>query len=207
MSRIIKRIVDIIGSIIALLLLWPVLCVFGVGIKLSSPGRMLYVQKRVGFSCKPFNIYKLRTMYDDSDKRLEERLTLDYSARKEYGEFRCLNNDPRVVGYWAEFSRKYSIDEIPQFINVLAGEMSLVGPRPLCEKDFKSYIPFEYHLQRQSVKPGITGLWQVSRKGKHEAVKNMAELDVIYTNNNNLLLDIKIIMKTFVTVFNGTGHF
>jgi lipopolysaccharide/colanic/teichoic acid biosynthesis glycosyltransferase len=146
-------------------------------------------------------------MYCDCDKRLEEHLAMNASARVEYQTFRCLNNDPRVVGYWAILARKYSIDEIPQFINVLNGDMSLVGPRPLSERDFNNYIPYNYHSQRQSVKPGITGLWQVSRKGKHEAVKNMADLDVVYVKNQNLLLDIKILMKTVITVFNGSGHF
>jgi lipopolysaccharide/colanic/teichoic acid biosynthesis glycosyltransferase len=203
----IKRIIDIIGSIAGLVLFFPFLAFFSFVINLSSPGSVVFTQKRVGINSKSFKLYKLRTMHSDSEKRLTEHLALNAKARFEYSEFRCLNNDPRVAGYWAVIARKYSIDEVPQFLNVLIGDMSLVGPRPLCENDLKSYIPYKDQTLRQSVKPGLTGLWQVHRKGKHEAVKNMAELDVHYIKNHSVLLDIKLLMKTAATVFKGVGQF
>ncbi len=203
----IKRMVDIIGSLVGVVVFAPILFIFIVAIRVTSPGQAFYVQKRLGLDCKCFYIYKLRTMYSDNDKRLNDLLAIDERAVAEYEEFHCLTNDPRIAGPWAVFARKYSIDEIPQFINVLLGDMSLVGPRPLSESDFNNFIHQNYKYQRQSVKPGMTGLWQVSRKGKHEVSKNMAELDIMYVNNNKLTQDIKLIIKTFGVVLRGTGQF
>lgn len=203
----VKRTIDIIGSLIGLMVLGPVLLVFGAFIQIWSRGRLFYIQQRVGLNGDKFYIFKLRTMYRDCDQRLAKLLDSDRSARLEYQKYQCLKKDPRVAGPWAELARKYSIDEITQLINVLLGDMSLVGPRPLSNTDMYSFVPNKYQSLRLTVKPGITGLWQVSRKGKHEITHNMADLDIKYINEYSLFMDIKIIFKTCLVVLAGTGQF
>jgi lipopolysaccharide/colanic/teichoic acid biosynthesis glycosyltransferase len=203
----IKRIIDIIGALIGLIVFGPILLVFGTFIQIWSRGGFFYIQQRVGLNGERFYIFKLRTMHKDCEQRLTKLLDSDLFARLEYQKYQCLKNDPRVAGLWAKLARKYSIDEIPQFINVLLGDMSLVGPRPLSNADMDSFVPKKYQSLRLTVKPGITGLWQVSRKGKHEITHNMIDLDIKYINEYSLFMDIKIILKTGFVVLAGTGQF
>lgn len=204
---VVKRLIDVIGAIVGLALFWPVIVIFASVIQYNSKGSIFYKQKRVGLHGREFYIYKLRTMYRDGDQRLAKLLENDLSALNEYKKYHCLHNDPRVVGVWAELARKYSVDEIPQFFNVLIGNMSLVGPRPLSYDDFHNFISKEHQALRVTVKPGITGLWQVSRAGKHEVSHNMSDLDNKYIQKYTLAMDVKIIFKTFLVVFAGNGQF
>ena len=198
----IKRTFDIIFSLLVLILLSPLLLIIAILIKLDSEGPVIFRQVRVGKDGKLFVSYKFRTMYVDAEERLKEILENDPEARKEWETYWKLKNDPRVtrVGRWL---RKTSLDELPQFFNVLKGDMSVVGPRP--------YIPSELkHIQEYakiilSVRPGITGLWQVS--GRNEVGYRVRMLlDTLYVVNWSFWLDMVIIFKTILVVLKGKGY-
>ena len=169
-----KRTVDITASATALLLLSPVFLVTSLAIKNDSKGPAMFTQKRIGKDGKLFEIYKFRTMVPDADKKLFELLEKDEEAAKEYKLNKKLKNDPRITKLGA-FLRKTSIDELPQLINVLKGDMSLVGPRPYLPREIEDMEGY-YDTIVES-KPGITGLWQVplfSDKGLLKSVKEVA---------------------------------
>lgn len=169
-----KRTVDITASATALLLLSPVFLVTSLAIKNDSKGPAMFTQKRIGKDGKLFEIYKFRTMVPDADKKLFELLEKDEEAAKEYKLNKKLKNDPRITKVGG-FLRKTSIDELPQLINVLKGDMSLVGPRPYLPREIEDMEGY-YDTIVES-KPGITGLWQVplfSDKGLLKSVKEVA---------------------------------
>lgn len=197
-----KRIIDIMASIVGLIFLCPIMLVVFIANKLSKDnGPMFFMQKRIGENGKPFRLYKFRTMVVDADKILMKKLKDDKDFREKYLSYRKVENDERITKI-GKFLRRTSLDEFPQFINVLKGQMSLVGPRPYLyreKKDMGDY--YEYIVK---CKPGITGLWQVSGRNKNTFQERLI-LDVEYYNNRGLLYDIKILFKTFLSVFKKEG--
>ena len=196
-----KRTVDITASATALLLLSPVFLVTSLAIKNDSKGPAMFTQKRIGKDGKLFEIYKFRTMVPDADKKLFELLENDEEAAKEYKLNKKLKNDPRITKV-GNFLRKTSIDELPQLINVLKGDMSLVGPRP--------YLPREiddmgnYYDTIIESKPGITGLWQVSGRS-NTTFEDRLEFDMEYNENKGFFYDMGLLVKTVGSVVKGDG--
>ncbi|MGH1298723.1 sugar transferase [Bacillus pretiosus] len=196
----IKRLIDIIGAICGLLFLSPILIIVAIIIKLEDPkGPVFFKQIRVGKDEKEFGMYKFRSMVTDAEKRLNELLKYNEVS----GAMFKMKDDPRVTKI-GKFIRKTSIDELPQLINVLKGEMSLVGPRPPLPREVKEYT--NYHKQRLIVTPGCTGLWQVSGRS-HIGFEDMVKLDLYYIQNRKVLFDFKIILKTVGVLFGSKNAF
>jgi exopolysaccharide biosynthesis polyprenyl glycosylphosphotransferase len=193
-----KRAIDISVASLSLIFAAPVLALAALWIRFDSPGPAIYAAPRVGKKGRKFCCYKLRTMVADADAQKE---TLR-AVNERQGPFFKMKKDPRITqcGQWL---RKYSLDELPQLINVWLGEMSLVGPRPHPVDDYDRYTLED--LRRLDVKPGITGLWQVTARHNPSFEANMA-LDLDYIENWNLWLDVKILLKTVAVVFRGTGN-
>lgn len=194
----VKRLLDIGFSALALLLLSPFLLVIAVAIQLDSPGPTIYRSPRVGKKGRIFTCYKFRTMVPDADDLKRSLRALN----ERQGPFFKITNDPRLTRL-GRFLRQYSFDELPQFWNVLKGDMSLVGPRPHPIDDYRQYSL--EHLRRLDVLPGITGLWQVSSRQDPSFEKNMA-LDLEYIENWSIWLDLKILLRTIPTVVAGSGE-
>lgn len=193
-----KRAMDIAGGLVGCLISLPIILVVAVPLKLESPGPLLFKQKRVGKNGRVFNIYKLRSMYIDAEERKKELM-----ARNEMnGLMFKIADDPRITKV-GKFIRKTSIDELPQFFNVLRGDMSLVGTRPPTLDEYERYE--SHHKRRLSMKPGITGMWQVSGRSRIENFEDVVRLDVEYIDNWSLALDIKLLCKTILVVFTGRG--
>jgi len=194
-----KRITDLILSIILLSFLWPVFLLLGILIKIDSPGSFFYFHKRMGYQGKTFDFFKFRTMVTQADVLLEK-----FKAQSERkGPVFKMANDPRVTRI-GRFLRRYSIDEIPQLINVLRGDMSMVGPRPQVLWEAAAYN--DWSKRRLRVLPGITGLWQVSGRASL-SYEEMIELDIYYIENWSLGLDLKILMQTVPAVFSKKGAY
>jgi exopolysaccharide biosynthesis polyprenyl glycosylphosphotransferase len=193
-----KRAIDIVGSALALVFFSPLLAFLAIAIKLGSPGPVFYRSERVGKKGRKFVCYKFRSMVEDADA-LKEELR---QQNERNGPFFKMEDDPRVTRL-GKILRKYSLDEFPQFWNVLQGEMSLVGPRPHPLDDVEKY-DLE-HLRRLDVKPGLTGLWQVTARQDPSFETNMA-LDLEYIENWNLWLDVKILCRTVPAVVRGDGR-
>ena len=198
LELIVKRCIDVLGSGVALTLCLPLCFVIALAIRLDSPGPLLYRSKRIGRKGATFSCYKFRTMVRNADA-LKDRLN-DLNERT--GILFKIANDPRITRV-GRFLRKYSLDEIPQFWNVLIGDMSLVGPRPPIPGEYQQY-ELE-HLKRLHVLPGITGLWQVQAR-RDPSFENYIHLDTHYVDNWSLWLDLKILLKTASVVFAGTGQ-
>lgn len=196
-----KRCFDICCSSILLLILSPVYLVIAILIKLDSPGPVFFKQNRVGLHGRDFQIWKFRTMVDDAEK-----LQASLEAKNEIkdGVLFKMKNDPRITPL-GKFLRRYSLDELPQIFNVLLGQMSLVGPRPLPLRDVKKFQT--KHFIRQEVLPGITGLWQVSGRSDIENFEEGVKLDITYIENWSLWLDLKILLSTVKVVFQKTGAY
>jgi len=189
----IKRIFDFVASFIGLVLLSPLFLIVAIAIKIEDPkGPVFYSQTRLGKKQEPFKMYKFRSMVVNADKHLKELL----DENEVEGAMFKMKEDPRVTKV-GEFIRKYSIDELPQLVNVLLGDMSLVGPRPPLPREVKEYTPHD--KLRLAVKPGCTGLWQISGRndvGFHE----MVELDLKYIDRRGFWFDMYVLFKT-VAVF------
>jgi len=198
---VIKRVLDFSLSLLILIAIAPVLLVTAILIKLTSPGPVFFVQKRIGFNKRTFAIYKFRTMVVDAEKRLEEIEHLNEVS----GPVFKIKNDPRLTPI-GKFLRKTSIDELPQLFNVLSGDMSLVGPRPLQLRDYELFTEAgeDWQRCRFSVRPGITCLWQVNGRSSLPFHKWM-ELDLQYVRNWSLWLDLQILAKTVPAVLRGSG--
>ena len=196
-----KRTVDITASAAALLLLSPVFLVTSLAIRKDSDGPAMFTQKRIGKDGKLFEIYKFRTMVPDADKKLFEMLEKDEKAREEYKLNKKLKHDPRITKV-GNFLRKTSIDELPQLINVLKGDMSLVGPRPYLPREIKDMG--EYYDTIIESKPGITGLWQVSGRS-NTTFEQRLEFDKEYTENKGFLYDMGLLTKTVGVVVKKNG--
>ena len=193
-----KRILDIAGGFLGTVILTMIFPLVALAIKLDSPGPIIFKQKRMGRNGRVFNLYKFRTMVADAEA-LKDGLM---AANQMRGYMFKIDTDPRItrVGGWLRIT---SIDEIPQFINVLKGEMSLVGTRPPTLDEVNKYQP--QHLKRISAKPGITGLWQVSGRNKITSFNQVVELDCHYLENWRFFDDIKILFKTFFVVLARKG--
>jgi exopolysaccharide biosynthesis polyprenyl glycosylphosphotransferase len=193
-----KRFCDIFLSLCALLVSLPLLTVVAIAIKLDSPGPVLYVSERIGRKGRVFRCFKFRTMVADAEKRKQALA----AHNERTGILFKMKNDPRITRVGARL-RKYSLDEIPQFINVLRGEMSLVGPRPPLATEVEKY-EIE-HFRRLEVLPGLTGLWQV-RARQDPSFERYVALDLAYVENWSFWLDVKILVRTTEVVLRGTGY-
>ncbi len=194
----IKRIIDIIGGAVGLILTGIITIFLAPAIKLDSPGPVFFSQTRVGKNGRRFKIYKFRSMYVDAEERKKE-----LEAENEMnGLMFKMENDPRVTKVGA-FIRKTSLDEFPQFLNVLKGDMSLVGTRPPTEAEFEQYN--EHYRRRLSMTPGLTGLWQISGRSDIQDFDEVVKLDLEYIDNWSLTEDFKILVKTVGVVLFGKG--
>jgi exopolysaccharide biosynthesis polyprenyl glycosylphosphotransferase len=189
--------VDIVFSGLALIILSPVLLAIAVAIKLDSRGPIFYFSERIGKKGRVFRCTKFRTMVRDAEKRRADVMHLN----ERDGILFKISNDPRVTRI-GRFLRRYSLDELPQFFNVLRGDMSIVGPRPPIVSEVREYRLSD--LRRLDVTPGITGLWQVKAR-QDPSFDNYVSLDVAYIDNWSVWLDLKIIVRTIAVVFAGTG--
>ncbi|MEB3270943.1 MAG: sugar transferase [Synechococcus sp.] len=195
-SRTIKRAGDIVFSLAALSLGAPVFLALGVLIKLTSRGPVFYVQRRLGRDHTPFGCIKFRTMRRDADKILSALLLSSPDLEEEFRNDFKLKNDPRITRL-GKFLRRSSLDELPQFLNVLRGEMSVVGPRPIVPQETDRYG--EHMHEVLSLRPGLTGLWQVSGRNNLSYAERV-QLDLRYSRHRSFLLDLKIILKTIAVV-------
>ena len=200
-----KRLFDIILSLIFLTISFPLFIIIALLIKVIDGGEIFYTQERVGYRGKRFKIIKFRTMYKDAEKRLQKLLQQNPELRKEWERNFKLKNDPRITPI-GKFLRRTSLDELPQFINVLKGDMSIVGPRPVVKEELEKFYKDKavYYL---SVRPGITGYWQVNGRSSISSYQERVNMDVWYVKNQSLFLDIKIILKTIKVVFTGEGAY
>lgn len=200
-----KRLFDILFSLSVLILFSPIYLVLALLIALVSPGPIFYVQERVGRNYKRFGCIKFRTMIVNADEVLRQMMEKDRTLRQEFADNFKLKNDPRIT-WIGQFLRVTSLDEFPQFWNVLTGDMSVVGPRPLVPDELYMY---GNHMDKVlTIKPGITGLWQVS--GRNDIpYERRVKIDVYYVNFRNFWLDLWIIIKTLGVVFfpNNNGAY
>ena len=197
-DQIAKRCMDIVGGLVGCILSIPIIAIVAIPLKIESPGPLFFKQKRVGRNGRYFYIHKLRSMYMDAEDRKKELM----AQNEMNGLMFKMEDDPRVTKV-GKFIRKTSIDELPQFFDVLRGDMSLVGTRPPTVDEYKQYE--SHHKRRLSMKPGITGLWQVSGRSNIEDFEEVVKLDVTYIDNWSLWNDIKILFKTVYVVFAGRG--
>jgi len=193
-----KRVLDFTISVLGIILLSPLLVVVGALVKLTSPGPVLFVQKRLGLNKRPFDLYKFRTMALDAEERMRQIEHLNEVS----GPVFKMKNDPRVTAM-GKFLRKTSLDELPQLFNVLKSEMSLVGPRPLPARDYNGFNE-DWQRRRFSVRPGVTCLWQI-RGRSSIPFQQWMELDLQYIDKWSLWLDFQILMRTIPAVFRGSG--
>ncbi len=206
----VKRIIDISGAILFLLSFLPMMLIISIAIKITSKGPIFYKQKRVGYLGKSFIFFKFRTMYTNCDSTIHEEYVKklinghcnDINKGTQKAPLYKLTKDPRitVIGKWL---RRTSLDEIPQLINVIKGDMSLVGPRPPVPYEVDEYKNWHYR-RIMEVKPGITGLWQVSGRNRM-TFEEMVKLDIQYAENVSFLLDLKILFKTVKAVLSFEG--
>ena len=202
-GRRLKRVVDLVLSGLAIIILSPVYIVTSIIIKLDSPGPVFYRHRRLGRNMRELRIFKFRTMHRDADKRLRDLLDSDPALKREFEERFKLRHDPRVTRV-GRFLRKFSIDELPQFFNILAGEMSFVGPRPIVEDEVKYYK--EHSLVMFRVPPGATGRWQVSGRSD-TSYDSRVQMDTSYVQEWTFWEDLKIILKTPSAVLSRKGSY
>ena len=189
-----KRVIDIVGSLCGLIILSPLFLIVAILIKLEDPkGKIFFSQKRNGLHGKTFNMYKFRSMVHNAEELLEQL----QEQNEQTGPVFKIKDDPRITKI-GKFIRKTSIDELPQLINILKGDMSIVGPRPPIPREVEQYT--DYQMQRLLVKPGLTCYWQVG--GRNEiGFDEWVELDIKYIEERNLWIDIKLIFKTVFVLF------
>ena len=189
-----KRLMDILLSLIAIIFLMPIFIIVAIAIKIEDPkGKIIFTQERNGVYPTTFKMYKFRSMVHNAEELLEEL----NNQNELTGPVFKMKEDPRITKV-GKFIRKTSIDELPQLFNILKGDMSLVGPRPPIPREVEKYN--EYQLQRLSVKPGLTCIWQVSGRNSID-FDQWIELDLQYIRERSILLDIKLIFKTFFVLF------
>lgn len=209
-KKILKRAMDIIGAVMGLVLFAPLMITAGLLIKATSSGPILYKQRRLGYMGQPFMFLKFRSMHHNCDENLHQEYVKKLVKGKTHeinngsaeNPFYKITNDPRITPL-GSFLRKTSIDELPQFWNVLKGEMSLVGPRPAIPYEVEEYQNWHYRRILE-IKPGMTGLWQVSGRSR-TTFDEMVRLDIQYARNWSIALDIKILFKTIREVFRADG--
>lgn len=194
----IKRLGDICGSIVGLIICGACLIIFGPIIRMQSPGPIFFKQKRVGLNGREFTMYKFRSMYQDAEARKAALM----QQNEMNGLMFKMKDDPRITRV-GRFLRRTSLDEFPQFLNVLIGDMSLVGTRPPTESEFDQYD--SYHKRRLSMKPGITGLWQVSGRSEITDFEEIVRLDCRYIDEWNFFTDLRILWRTVILVLERKG--
>ena len=198
---VIKRLFDILIGLIGFIILMPICLIIKIIFLINKDKyTIFYKHKRVGKNGKVFYMYKFRTMIPDADKQLN-KLLRSKKRQKEWNRYRKLSNDPRITKV-GKHLRKSSIDELPQILNVLKGDMSLIGPRPLIEGELDSYNG--NHELYESIKPGITGWWACNGRSDVECEERL-QLEYYYCNNYSLLLDIKCLFKTIIVVIKRIG--
>jgi exopolysaccharide production protein ExoY len=199
-----KRLFDLLFGCLLLLLFLPVFLLIALVIKLSSPGKVVYSHERIGRGGKPFRCFKFRTMYCNADARLQSLLDSDLQLKKEWIQNRKLKNDPRVTPI-GKFLRRSSLDELPQLWNVLKGDLSLVGPRPVVREEVIQFMG-EKAPKILSIRPGLTGIWQVSGRSDTTYSKRI-QLDELYVDKQNLFLDLFLILKTVPSLLFSRGAY
>lgn len=199
-----KRLFDILFSLAALTLCLPIFLIIAAAIRCSSKGNVVYSQYRVGRGGRIFRCYKFRTMHCDADKRLVDILNKDPAKRSEWEANHKLKNDPRIT-FIGSFLRRTSLDELPQFFNVLKGDLSVVGPRPVTPEEVVKHFG-KKASKILSVRPGITGIWQVSGRSNTTYAERIA-YDERYVSCRSLLLDIKLIAETIPRMIFSKGAF
>lgn len=193
-----KRCFDLVGGIIGLILLSPAILIVAILVKIDSPGPIVFGHERVGKNDKRIKIYKFRSMYQNSQEIFDN---FTEEQKKEYYINFKLDNDPRITRVGA-FIRRTSLDELPQLINIIKGDMSIVGPRPIVEKEIEKYGV--YFDKFASVTPGLTGYWQAN--GRSDTTYDQrVQMDMYYIDNRSFLMDIKIIFKTIISVVKKEG--
>lgn len=195
---VVKRIIDIIAGLVGSICSLPVIAITAIPLLIESPGPLIFKQERIGRNGRPFKIYKLRSMYADAEKRKAELM----EQNKMDGLMFKMDDDPRITKV-GKFIRKYSIDELPQFFNVLKGDMSLIGTRPPTKDEFVEYE--SRHKRRLTLRPGITGMWQVSGRSDIQDFEEVVKLDCEYIDNWSPMLDAKIFFKTIYVVLTHKG--
>lgn len=193
-----KRIFDIVSSVIALIITSPFFIIVAIAIRLESKGKIIFGHTRIGKNGVPFKVYKFRSMYENSAEIFE---SFTEEQKKEYYENFKLDNDPRVTKV-GDFIRKTSLDELPQLINIIKGDMSIVGPRPIVEKEIEKYGP--YFDKVFSVKGGLTGYWQANGRSC-TSYEDRVKMDIFYVDNRSFSMDIKIIIRTIISVIKREG--
>ena len=194
----VNRVLDIVCSLIALILLSPVFLILAILVKTTSEGPVFFAHRRVGRGGKEIKIYKFRSMVTNAEELIKQ-FTPEQKA--EYEKNFKLENDPRITKI-GSFMRKTSLDELPQLINILKGDISVVGPRPVMDVETRIYG--NYRDMLLSVKPGLTGFWAANGRSA-TSYKRRRAMEIYYVKNRSLLLDAKIIFKTFISVFKGEG--
>ena len=191
-----KRFIDIAFSLLLIIILIPLFLIISILIKLNSKGSIIYIQRRIGMNNVSFSCYKFRTMKPKSKYILRKLLIQNPHLKNEFEKTRKLINDPRFTNI-GKFLRFTSLDELPQIYNVLIGDMSFIGPRPIVKSEIKKYG--KDFKKAFSMKPGISGLWQVSGRNNLSYIKRV-DLDIFYARNINFLLDLKIFIKTIIVI-------
>lgn len=205
MIHTIKRFLEVLISIIILLISFPIILIIILVIKLNfKDGPVIFQQERVGKNGKLFRIYKFRTMINNAEKKLENILINNSLLRNEYQKSCKLENDPRIIGKIGIFLRKNSLDEVPQLINIIKGEMTFVGPRPFLQKEI--FRLKNDYKKLYSIKPGLTGLWQISGRN-NLTLEERVKLDIKYINNKSMTNDTIIIFKTLIVLFQKKGAY
>lgn len=194
----VKRVFDIVWSLIGLIVLSPVFIILSILVKTTSEGPVFFAHKRVGKGGKTIKIYKFRSMVTNAEELIRQ-FTPEQKA--EYEKNFKLENDPRITKV-GNFMRKTSLDELPQLINILKGDISIVGPRPVMDVETKIYG--NYRNMLLSVKPGLTGFWAANGRS-HTTYTRRRAMEIYYVKNRSVLLDLKIIFKTFISVFKREG--
>ncbi|NNF00885.1 MAG: sugar transferase [Pyrinomonadaceae bacterium] len=192
-----KRGFDVVFSIVMLILLLPLFALISILIKVSSSGPIIFRHRRIGQFGEEFDCLKFRTMVDDAEKLLKK----DPHMRREFDEKFKIDKDPRVTRL-GDFLRRSSLDELPQLINILRGNMTLIGPRPVIERELVRYSVHQGKLL--SIKPGLSGLWQVSGRSR-TTYEERVKLDLTYVEKRCFWMDIRIFFKTIITVLQGSG--
>ena len=194
---------DFLVSLISIIILLPAFIIIGIIVKCSSKGPIFFVDKRVGKNEKMISVLKFRTMYVDAETNIEKYLSPEQI--KAWKEERKLENDPRITKI-GNFLRKSSLDELPQLFNILVGQMSIVGPRPISKREYDAYYNDEEKKILSTARPGLTGYWQVYGRNEVDyASGERSKLTMEYFKKRSLLLDLKIIFKTFAVVISGKG--
>jgi lipopolysaccharide/colanic/teichoic acid biosynthesis glycosyltransferase len=202
-NRLLKRAMDIVLAVPLAVLTSPIIGALMLAIKLVDPGPVVYVQERVGRDETMFRMFKLRSMYADAERRLEDHLARNPRARAEWERFFKLSHDPRILPVIGKVMRRASLDELPQLWNVIRGDMSLVGPRPFPSYHMNSFDP-EFRAIRTSVPPGITGVWQTSSRSDGDLQVQKAT-DLIYIKNFSVLFDLYILLQTLPAILTAKG--